>query len=30
MGGLCVVLALGLAGMLAVRTPGRSLATVST
>jgi UMF1 family MFS transporter len=26
MGGLCVVLAAGLAGMLAVRTPGRSLA----
>jgi MFS transporter, UMF1 family len=30
MGGLCVVLALGLAGMLAVRTPARSLEAVST
>jgi UMF1 family MFS transporter len=29
MGGLCVVLAAGLMGMLAVRTPGRSMATVT-
>jgi MFS transporter, UMF1 family len=29
MGGICVVLVLGLAGMLAVRTPGRSLATAA-
>lgn len=30
MGGLCVVLAAGLVGMLAVRTPGRSMATVTS
>ena len=29
MGGICVVLVLGLAGMLVVRTPGRSLATAA-
>jgi len=29
MGGLCVVLVAGLVAMLAVRTPGRSLATAS-
>jgi len=30
MGGLCVVLVAGLLGMLAVRTPGRSMATVTS
>jgi UMF1 family MFS transporter len=30
MGGLCVVLVAGLLGMLAVRTPGRSMATVAS